>query len=46
VVGTTQLIILLSTSDQAKAGSYAVVVTNPEPGGGESNVEDFTVKSK
>lgn len=33
-VNSTQLTIPLSASDQATAGSYAVVVTNPSPGGG------------
>ncbi len=34
--GPTQLIITLSTADLATLGSYAVVVTNPAPGGGNS----------
>ena len=33
-VSSTQLTIMLSASDQATAGSYPVVVTNPAPGGG------------
>src|SRR5215472_15068017 len=33
-VSSTQLTIPLSASDQATAGSYPVVVTNPPPGGG------------
>jgi len=37
------LTISLSASDQATAGSYAVVVTNPSPGGGVSNTLSFTV---
>ena len=41
----TQLTITLSPSDQATAGSYPVVVTNPAPGGGASNVVDFTVNA-
>jgi beta-glucanase (GH16 family) len=42
-VSSTQLTIPLSASDQATAGSYAVVVTNPSPGGGPSNSVDFNV---
>lgn len=42
-VSSTQLTISLSTSDQATAGSYPIVVTNPSPGGGRSNAVDFTV---
>ena len=44
-VSTTKLTIALSASDQATAGNYPVVVTNPVPGGGASNSVDFTVKS-
>ena len=44
-VGSTQLTITLSTSDQATAGTYAVVVTNPAPGGGASNSVNFTVNN-
>ena len=42
-VSSTQLTIQLSAADQATAGSYAVVVTNPAPGGGSSNSVNFTV---
>jgi ribosomal protein S8E len=42
-VSSTQLTISLSASDQATAGTYAVVVTNPAPGGGASNSVNFTV---
>jgi hypothetical protein len=42
-VSATQLTISLSATDQATAGSYAVVVTNPAPGGGASNALNFTV---
>ena len=42
-VSSTQLTIMLSASDQATAGSYPVVVTNPSPGGGPSNAVNFTV---
>jgi len=44
-VSSTQLTIMLTASDQATAGSYPVVVTNPSPGGGPSNAVDFTVTS-
>jgi hypothetical protein len=44
-VSSTQLTIPLSASDQASAGSYAVVVTNPPPGGGASNSVNFTVNA-
>jgi hypothetical protein len=44
-VSAAQLTIALSTSDQSTAGSYAVVVTNPTPGGGASNSVNFTVNS-
>ena len=43
-VSSTQLTIPLSTSDQAMGGDFAVVVTNPSPGGGPSNSMNFTVK--
>ncbi|MGA2983148.1 MAG: DUF4038 domain-containing protein, partial [Terriglobia bacterium] len=42
-VSASELTITLSVADQATAGSYAVVVTNPTPGGGASNVLDFIV---
>ena len=42
-VNSTQLTILLSAGDQATAGTYAVVVTNPAPGGGASNAVNFAV---
>jgi hypothetical protein len=44
-VSSTQLKIILSASDQATAGTYAVVVTNPAPGGGASNSVNFTVNN-
>ncbi len=44
-VNATQLKITLSISDQATAGIYAVVVTNPTPGGGASNSVNFTVNN-
>jgi hypothetical protein len=42
-VSASQLSIQLSAADQATAGSYAVVVTNPAPGGGTSNSVNFMV---
>ena len=42
---STQLTIQLSASDQATAGTYPVVVTNPAPGGGASNSVNFPVNS-
>ena len=42
-VNSGQLTIQLNASDQATAGTYAVVVTNPAPGGGPSNSVNFTV---
>ena len=42
-VSSTELEITLSASDQATAGTYPVVVTNPAPGGGASNSVNFTV---
>jgi hypothetical protein len=44
-VNSTQLTISLSASDQATAGTYPVVVTNPSPGGGASNSVSFTVST-
>jgi hypothetical protein len=44
-VSSTQLTIMLSASDQATAGSYSIVVTNPAPGGGASNAVGFTITS-
>jgi O-glycosyl hydrolase len=42
-VGATELTITLSTGDQATAGDYPVVVTNPAPGGGASSAVDFVI---
>lgn len=42
-VSAVQLKIQLSTGDQATAGNYPVVVTNPTPGGGASNSVNFIV---
>jgi len=44
-VSPLELKITLSAQDQATAGTYAVVVTNPAPGGGTSNSLTFTVNS-
>jgi hypothetical protein len=44
-VSSTQLTIILTASDQATAGTFAVVVTNPKPGGGASNAVNFTVSA-
>jgi len=44
-VSSTQLTIVLSGSDQAKVGSFPVVVSNPTPGGGASNSVSFAVQS-
>jgi uncharacterized protein (TIGR03437 family) len=42
-VSSTQLTITLDSSDLANAGTFAVVVTNPPPGGGTSIPASFTV---
>lgn len=42
-VSGTQLTISLTASDLASAGKFPVSVTNPAPGGGLSNVANFTV---
>jgi O-glycosyl hydrolase len=42
-VNAGQLTIQLSLADQATAGSFPVVVTNPAPGGGPSNIVSFPV---
>ncbi|TLZ26044.1 MAG: hypothetical protein E6K27_09070 [Gammaproteobacteria bacterium] len=42
-VSASQLTVQLTAADQMTAGSYAVVVTNPAPGGGSSNSVTFTV---
>lgn len=44
-VNVTQLTITLSSSDVATAGSFAVVVANPAPGGGASNSVNFGVNN-
>jgi hypothetical protein len=43
IVSPTSLTIPLTTADLATAGNYAVVVTNPAPGGGSSTAISFTV---
>lgn len=42
-VNGTQLTMGLTTADLATAGTYPVSVTNPAPGGGTSNIANFTV---
>ena len=37
--------IQLTAGDQATAGNYPVVVTNPAPGGGASNAVNFAVNN-
>lgn len=44
-VTASQLTISLTSADLATVGSYPVVVTNPSPGGGNSNAVNFTVSS-
>ncbi len=44
-VSAAQLTITLSVSDLATAGTFAVIVTNPAPGGGASNSVDFQVNN-
>lgn len=39
-----QLTILLASSDLASAGAFQVIVTNPSPGGGNSQPSIFTVQ--
>jgi uncharacterized protein (TIGR03118 family) len=43
VVSATRLTIQLTASDLSTAGNYAVVVTNPLPGGGSSKASNVTV---
>jgi hypothetical protein len=42
---STELTIQVSASDQTTAGNFPVVVTNPAPGGGQSNSVSFTVNN-
>jgi Abnormal spindle-like microcephaly-assoc'd, ASPM-SPD-2-Hydin/Putative Ig domain len=44
-VSAVKLTIPLTTGDQATAGTFPVVVTNPMPGGGASNSVSFTVNN-
>jgi fibronectin type 3 domain-containing protein len=44
-VSSTELTVPLSAGDQVTAGVYAVVVTNPSPGGGASNPVSFIVNN-
>lgn len=45
LVSSNQLSITLTASDLAVAGSFAVTVVNPSPGGGTSNTAEFIVQS-
>jgi hypothetical protein len=45
LLSPTQLTIPLTVADQATGGTYAVVVTNPTPGGGASAAVNFTVNN-
>ena len=42
-LGPTEMALILSTTDVANTGTYAVVVSNPTPGGGISSPANFTV---
>lgn len=42
-VSASKLTISLTAADQAKAGNFPVVVTNPTPGGGASSAVNFAV---
>jgi hypothetical protein len=44
-VSAVKLTIPLTVGDQATAGTFPVVVTNPAPGGGTSNSVSFTVNN-
>ncbi len=44
-VSATQLTISLAAADQASAGSFPVIVTNPTPGGGSSTAVNLTVNN-
>src|ERR1700682_6086333 len=44
-MSSMQLNISLSASDQATGGNYAIIVSNPAPGGGQSNSANFTVNN-
>jgi hypothetical protein len=44
-VNSAQLTIQLTVADQATAGQYPVIVTNPSPGGGASGAVNFTVNN-
>ncbi len=43
LVSSTEVTVALTASEQATAGTYAVIVTNPSPGGGASNTMNFTI---
>ena len=44
-LSSAQLTISLTAADQAAAGTFPVVVTNPAPGGGPSNAANFAVNN-
>ena len=43
--GATSMLMTLSTTDVANTGTYAVVVSNPAPGGGASGPANLTVET-
>jgi len=45
LLNANQLTITLSASDLAAPGTFSVVVTNPQPGGGSSQPASFVVQS-
>jgi hypothetical protein len=44
-VNSGQLTVSLTSADQATVGTYPVVVSNPAPGGGQSNSVNFAVNN-
>lgn len=44
-ISSTQLTVVILTSDLTSAGTFAITVFNPTPGGGLSNAQTFTVVS-
>ncbi|PYT99901.1 MAG: hypothetical protein DMG34_20070, partial [Acidobacteria bacterium] len=45
-VSATQLTAAIPATDLATAGTFNITVTNPAPGGGTSNAQQFTVSPK
>lgn len=45
-MNSSQLTIALTSSDLSTAGAFAVIVSNPAPGGGASNAVNFKVTQK